>query len=78
MKKINVAIIGVGSFTKALVEGVSFYTKNPAEQTGLLHPTIGQYKVKDINFVCAFDVDERKVGKNSMRQFQKEQILQKR
>lgn len=63
MKKINVAIIGVGSFAKALVEGVSFYTKNSAEQTGLLHPTIGQYKVKDINFVCAFDVDERKVGK---------------
>jgi myo-inositol-1-phosphate synthase len=62
MKKINVAIIGVGSFTKALVEGVSFYTKNPEEKTGLLHPKIGNYKVKDINFVCAFDVDERKVG----------------
>ncbi len=62
MKKINVAIIGVGSFTKALVEGVSFYTKNPDEKTGLLHPKIGNYNVKDINFVCAFDVDERKVG----------------
>jgi len=60
--KINVAIIGVGSFTKALVEGVSFYTKNPDEKTGLLHQKIGNYKVKDINFVCAFDVDERKVG----------------
>jgi len=32
MKKINVTIIGVGSFTKALVEGVSFYTKNPEEK----------------------------------------------
>ena len=63
MSKINVAVIGVGSFTKALVEGVSFYTKNPAEQTGLAHPTIGKYKIKDINFVCAFDVDRRKVGK---------------
>jgi len=62
MGKINVAIIGVGSFTKALVEGVSFYTKNPEEKTGLLYPKIGNYKVKDINFVCAFDVDERKVG----------------
>jgi len=62
MGKINVAIIGVGSFTKALVEGVSLYTKNPDEKTGLLHPKIGNYKVKDINFVCAFDVDERKVG----------------
>lgn len=63
MKKINVGIVGVGSFAKALVEGVSFYAKNPEETTGLLHPTIGHYKVGDINFVCAFDVDERKVGK---------------
>lgn len=63
MKKINVAIIGVGSFTKALVEGVSYYTKNPKETTGLVHPSIGDYKIKDINFVCAFDVDKRKVGK---------------
>lgn len=63
MKKINVGIIGTGSFAKALVEGVSFYTKNPEETTGLLHPVIGPYKVSDIEFVCAFDVDERKVGK---------------
>lgn len=63
MSKINVGIIGVGSLAKALVEGVSFYTKNPTEEIGLEHPAIGPYKVKDINFVCAFDVDERKVGK---------------
>jgi myo-inositol-1-phosphate synthase len=63
MKKINVAIIGVGSLTKALVEGVSFYTKKPKEHAGLLHPSIGKYKVSNINFSCAFDVDKRKVGK---------------
>src|SRR6185437_7679727 len=63
MKKINVGIVGVGSFAKALVEGISFYTKNPKETTGLLHAKIGPYKVSDINFVCAFDVDERKIGK---------------
>ena len=51
MKIINVAIIGVGSMSKALVEGVSFYTKNPNETTGLINPTIGNYKIKDINFV---------------------------
>lgn len=62
-KKINVAIAGVGSFAKALVEGVSFYTKFPKETVGLIHPTIGNYRVPDINFVAAFDVDERKVGK---------------
>jgi myo-inositol-1-phosphate synthase len=61
--KINVAIVGVGSFAKALVEGVSFYTKNPDEESGLLNPTVGGYRVKDIDFVCAFDVDSRKVGR---------------
>lgn len=63
MKKINVAIVGVGSFTKALVEGVTYYTKNPKEYRGLMNPSIGKYHVKDINFVAAFDVDKRKVGK---------------
>ncbi len=63
MAKLNVAIIGVGSMVKALVEGVSFYTKNLDEKTGLIHPLIGSYAVKDINFVAALDVDERKVGK---------------
>ena len=63
MRKINVAIVGVGSFAKALVEGVAFYTKKPNETIGLMHPTIGGYKVSDINFVAAFDVDRRKVGK---------------
>jgi myo-inositol-1-phosphate synthase len=62
-RKINVAIIGVGSLTKALVEGVSFYTKKSKEKTGLLNYKIGPYKVSDINFVAAFDIDKRKVGK---------------
>lgn len=63
MDKLNVAIVGVGSFSKALVEGVAFYTKNPDEKTGLINPLIGKYRVQDINFVAAFDIDERKVGK---------------
>ena len=63
MNTINVAVVGVGSFTKALIEGVAFYTKNPDEERGLIHPQIGPYRVQDIRFVAAFDVDERKVGK---------------
>lgn len=63
MNTINVAIIGVGSFAKALVEGVAFYTKNPDEERGLMHAQIGPYRVEHIRFVAAFDVDERKVGK---------------
>ena len=63
MNNINVAVVGVGSFTKALVEGVAFYSKNPDEERGLMHPVIGRYRIKDIRFVAAFDVDSRKVGK---------------
>lgn len=63
MKKINVAVCGIWSFTKALVEWVSYYTKNPNDYIGLMNPIIWNYKIKDINFVAWFDVDERKVWK---------------
>lgn len=61
---INVALVGVGNCAKSLVEGVSFYSQNPEEKTGLMHPTVGKYAVSDISFVAAFDIDERKVGKS--------------
>ena len=60
---INVAIIGVGNCAKSLVEGVAFYTKNKDDKVGLMHHFVGKYHPSDINFVAAFDVDERKVGK---------------
>lgn len=63
MTKIKVAIVGVGNCAKSLYEGVSFYTDNPKETIGLIHPKIGGYSVLDIAFVTAFDIDERKVGK---------------
>ncbi len=63
MKKINVAIVGVGNCAKALVEGVAFYTRNPDDKVGLMNALIGNYHPQDINFVAAFDIDERKVGK---------------
>jgi len=62
MSKINVAIIGVGNCAKSLVEGVQYYTQNPQDKVGLMYPDIGGYTVEDIQFVCAFDVDPRKVG----------------
>lgn len=62
--KINVAIIGVGNCAKSLVEGVAFYSRNKDDKTGLMHPVIGSYHPSDVGFVAAFDIDERKVGKN--------------
>lgn len=58
---IRVAIVGVGNCASALVQGVSYYQNNYDE--GLMKSTIGSYTPKSIEFVLAFDVDERKVGK---------------
>jgi myo-inositol-1-phosphate synthase len=60
---IRVAIVGVGNCAKSLVEGIGFYTQNPAESVGLMHPHIGRFLPSDITFVAAFDIDARKVGK---------------
>ena len=62
---IKVAIVGVGNCASALVQGVHYYA-DADEQTaipGLMHVRFGQYHVRDLDFVAAFDVDSNKVGK---------------
>ncbi len=61
-KKIKVAIIGVGNCASSLVQGVSYYTINSKNVSGLMMPSIGGYIPEDIEFSIAFDVDERKVN----------------
>ncbi len=63
MKKIKVALIGMGNCAKSLVEGVQYYNENPGDDVGLMYPSIGGYTAHDIEFVCGFDVDVRKVNK---------------
>src|SRR5436190_15489635 len=65
-KKIRVAIIGVGNCASSLIQGVHFY-KNAREDEfvpGLMHVNLGGYHIRDIEFTAAFDIDERKVGKD--------------
>lgn len=62
-KKIRVAIVGVGNCAKSLVEGIQYYIENPQDKVGLMYEDIGGYQAKDIQFVCGFDVDVRKVNK---------------
>ena len=66
MGKINVAIIGVGNCASSLVQGIHNYREIPEDETvpGLMHPRIGGYEIGDINVVAAFDIDEKKVGKD--------------
>jgi myo-inositol-1-phosphate synthase len=63
MKKIRIAIAGVGNCASALVQGIHYYKeKDPHDAIGLMHWEIGGYKPNDIEVVAAFDIDERKVG----------------
>ncbi len=62
MGEIRVAIVGVGNCAAALLQGIEYYRRNPAESMGLMHPVVGGYRPWDIRVVAAFDVDERKVG----------------
>jgi len=63
MKKIRVAIIGIGNCASSLIQGIEFY-KDPDNKNGLMNEKIGRYKVSDIEVVAAFDIDKRKVGKD--------------
>src|SRR5258705_2995945 len=64
--KVRVAIIGVGNCASALVQGVEFYKDAPDDQfvPGLMHLYLGDYRVGDIEFSAAFDIDTDKVGKD--------------
>jgi myo-inositol-1-phosphate synthase len=63
---VRVAIIGVGNCASALVQGVEYYRRAPENGfvPGLMHPRLGAYHVGDIEFSAAFDIDERKVGRD--------------
>src|SRR4051794_16155574 len=64
MTSIRVAIVGVGNCASSLVQGVQFYAGADPQGTvpGLMHVQFGDYHVRDIEFVAAFDVDAKKVG----------------
>ncbi len=61
---VRVAIVGVGNCASSLVQGVHYYRDAPEDTTvpGLMHVRFGQYHVRDVEFVAAFDVDAKKVG----------------
>lgn len=66
MGSIRVAIVGVGNCASSLVQGVEYYRKADPSGTvpGLMHVNFGPYHVGDVEFVAAFDVDDKKVGKD--------------
>jgi myo-inositol-1-phosphate synthase len=65
-EKVRVAIAGVGNCASALVQGVEYYKNAKAKETvpGLMHVKFGDYHVRDIEFVAAFEVNKNKIGKD--------------
>jgi len=66
MHNIRIGIIGVGNCASSLVQGINYYRDKDSENAiGLMHWDIGGYKPCDIEVVSAFDIDKRKVGKDT-------------
>jgi myo-inositol-1-phosphate synthase len=66
VSEVRVAIVGVGNCASSLVQGVEYYkdADPKASVPGLMHVQFGDYHVKDVKFVAAFDVDAKKVGQD--------------
>ena len=64
MSSIRLAVVGIGNCASSLVQGVEYYKDaDPAGFVpGLMHVKFGDYHVSDVEFVAAFDVDNKKVG----------------
>jgi myo-inositol-1-phosphate synthase len=54
----------VGNCASSLVQGVEYYKDADPQGSvpGLMHVMFGDYHVRDVEFVAAFDVDAKKVG----------------
>src|ERR1700747_540623 len=64
MRKIRIAIVGLGNCASSLVQGINFY-RGPSVNgaaVGLMHRQIASSRPEHIGVVAAFDIDRRKVG----------------
>jgi myo-inositol-1-phosphate synthase len=64
MRKIRVAVVGIGNCASALVQGVHYYGDPDRDCAGLIHRAIGGYGPGDLEFVLAIDTDARKIGRD--------------
>ena len=65
MKKIKLAVAGLGNCASSLIQGIEYYkTIDKKDCIGLMHYEIDGYRAGDIEIVSAFDIDARKVGRD--------------
>ncbi len=65
-RKVRVAVVGVGNCASSLIQGRYYYENaKPTDSIpGLMHVQLGDYHIRDVEFVAAFDIDKEKVGKD--------------
>jgi len=65
LKKVKLAIAGLGNCASSLIQGIEYYKNQDVENCiGLMHYDIGGYSPGDVEVVAAFDIDARKVGRD--------------
>ncbi len=66
LSKIRIALVGVGNCASSLIQGLIYYQKtgDAKEHLGVRYPVLGGFHFKDIEIVAAFDIDQRKVGRD--------------
>jgi len=63
MKKIKLAVVGVGNCASSLIQGIEYYKLHHNEHSdGIMQTQINGWRPQDIKIVAAFDIDRRKVG----------------
>jgi myo-inositol-1-phosphate synthase len=63
---VRVGIVGAGNCASSFVQGLAYYRNAKEDETipGLMNPTLGKYHVSDIEIASAFDISDRKVGRD--------------
>jgi myo-inositol-1-phosphate synthase len=69
VSKIKIAVVGLGNCASALLRGFEYYknvdeTSCEERKAGLSRVRIGEYLIRDIKVVAAFDVNVNKVGRD--------------
>jgi len=63
-KKVKVALAGVGNCASALIQGIRYYSDNKHDAIGLTSYNMAGIEPRDLEFVAAFDIADKKVGKD--------------
>jgi myo-inositol-1-phosphate synthase len=63
---VRIGIVGAGNCASSLVQGLHYYRDTTDDEAipGLMNPSVGKYRVSDLEISAAFDVNARKVGKD--------------